>query len=184
MKLRQKVAVSYDETFFVVRNDSGFYEIYDFKDDYDVVLNQAIFIGYNDYRRGATTSDDKAFFVSMSNSRDKHNIAKVVIEEGEYDLVTDKDGSSDNHVDFALLHAKYNRMLTIAVRNTTNYFLQLRAIDDLRIIDEFPLRFNFTVAEYKLLGSSEWDLNFALGLRVKSISYDLRNDTILIAMKI
>jgi hypothetical protein len=52
MKGRKFVAVSYDENFFVLKNDTGFYEIYNLDDEYDVKLKSSIFVSYNDYRKG------------------------------------------------------------------------------------------------------------------------------------
>lgn len=130
------------------------------------------------------TTDDKYLFVSMFNSRDKHNIAKLDISEGQFTLVTEKDGSSDTFLDFNLFHAKYNRLITLSIRGTNNYYLQLRSLEDLSIISEIPIRLNFTVLEYKLVGSSDWDLTFGLAARNKPYAYDLEIDTKILMFKV
>ena len=97
----------------------------------------------------------------MSNPRNIHNIAKVIVEEGQFVLITDADGISDNHIDFNIFSAETDRMIVLALRDTT-YVLQLRTISNLTIIHEIPLKFNFTVFNYKLVGSRDWGLTFGL----------------------
>jgi hypothetical protein len=80
-------------------------------------------------------------------------------------FVTDEDGSSKNQKDFTLFEAKLNRMVTLAVKDKS-YYLQLRTIDSLRLVDEFPLSFGFSIMDYKLVGSIEWELTFGLGLKL------------------
>jgi hypothetical protein len=105
MKNRQYVAVSYDETFFVLRNDTGFYEFYALDEEYDIKLNSTLFINLNDHQKGMLTNDDKYLFVSLSNPRDKYNVAKVDIAKRTFSLVIDSDGSSDNQIDFNLFES-------------------------------------------------------------------------------
>lgn len=47
LRQRQKVAVSNNESFFVVRNDTGYYEFYRIGDDYDITRFQAIYVSFN-----------------------------------------------------------------------------------------------------------------------------------------
>jgi hypothetical protein len=72
-------------------------------------------------------------------------------------------------------------MVTLAVKSN-NYYLQLRTIDSLRLVDEFPLNFGFSIMDYKLVGSIEWDLTFGLGLKVEESSY--HNDSKLYMYKV
>jgi hypothetical protein len=178
MKSRQQIAVSYDETFFVLRNDAGFYEFYTLDEKYDVKLWSVVFINNNDHRKGMLTNDDKYLFVSLSNPRDKHDIAKIDIAAGEFSLVIDSDGSSDNQLDFTLLDSQLNRFITLTVRNK-NYYLQLRTVDSLQLLHEQLLQFDFAVLEYKLVGSVEWGTSFAVAVRTLPYSYDLENDSTL-----
>jgi hypothetical protein len=172
MKSRQQIAISYDETFFVLRNDTGFYEFYTLDEKYDVKLRTAVFVNYNDHRKGMLTNDDKYLFVSLSNPRDKHDMAKIDIAAGEFSLVIDSDGSSDNQMDFTLLDSQLNRFITLAARNK-NYYLQLRTVDSLQLLHEQLLQFDFAVLEHKLVGSVEWGTSFAVAVRTLPISYDL-----------
>ena len=114
------------------------------------MFDKTVFVSYNDAKKGQMASDDQSMFLSMSNPREKYDIAKLDIKEGEYVLVTDEDGVSDNQVDFHLFDSKYNRFVTIAIRNT-RYYLQLRAIDDLTIVQEVAL--NVTGVEFKFVGN-------------------------------
>lgn len=114
------------------------------------MFNQTVFVSYNDAKKGQMVSDDTSMFLSMSNPRDKFDIAKIDIKEGEYVLVTDEDGVSDNQMDFHLFDAKYNRFVTIAIRNS-RYYLQLRVIEDLSLIQEVAL--NVTGVEFKFVGN-------------------------------
>ena len=107
-------------------------------------------MSYNDLKKGEMVSDDQSLFISMSNPREKYDIAKVDIKEGEYVLVTDEDGVSDNQMDFHLFDAKYNRLVTVAIRNSRHY-LQLRSIDDLSLVQEVAL--NVTGVEFKFVGN-------------------------------
>ena len=52
-------------------------------------------------------------------------------------------------------------MIVLALKGVS-YVLQLRTISNLTIIHELPLKFNFTVINYKLVGSRDWGLNFGL----------------------
>jgi hypothetical protein len=122
------------------------------------------------------TDDDKYLFLAMSNPRDKHNVAKVDVAKGDFTLVIDTDGSSDNHFDFTLLASKYDRFLSLAVRNN-DYFLQLRSVSTMQLFHELPLSFGFRVLEYKLIGGSEWGLTFALGVRTLPYASDLEKDS-------
>lgn len=118
----------------------------------------------------------------MSNTRSKHDVAKVDIQAGEFYFVTDQDGTSDNQFDFALFHTSHNRLVTLEFRGTS-YYLQLRTLDTLSFIHEFPLKFD-SVAEYKLISSNEWALTFGLATRIKPYYYDLENDTKLYLFKV
>jgi hypothetical protein len=133
MKARQDIAVSYDETFFVLRNETGFYEVYSLDHNYDVKIMSTVLINSNDHRKGMLTADDKYLFVSLSNPRDKHDVAKVDIATGEFTLVTDSDGSSDNQMDFTLFDSNFDRFVTLAVRNKA-YFVQLRSVGSLQLL--------------------------------------------------
>lgn len=115
-----------------------------------MVFNKTVFVSYNAAKKGQMVSDDTSMFISMSNPREKYDIAKLDIKEGEYVLVTDEDGTSDNQVDFHLFDGKYNRFVTIAIRNS-RYYLQLRAIDDLSLVQELAL--NVTGVEFKFVGN-------------------------------
>lgn len=52
--------------------------------------------------------------------------------------------------------------MIILARKGTDYVLQLRKISDLTLIHEFPLSFNFTVLNIKLIGSIQWGLTFTV----------------------
>jgi hypothetical protein len=62
--------------------------------------------------------------------------------------------------------------VTLAVRDQ-KYYIQLRAINDLSLVDE--LHIDFKALEYKFVGNVEWDLTFGLGLKLRSDWY--RNDS-------
>jgi hypothetical protein len=72
-------------------------------------------------------------------------------------------------------------MVTLAVKDKS-YYLQLRTIDSLRLVDEFPLSFGFSIMDYKLVGSIEWNLTFGLGIKVEESSY--HNDSKLYMYKV
>jgi hypothetical protein len=71
--------------------------------------------------------------------------------------------------------------VTLAVRDQ-KYYIQLRAINDLSLVDEFPFSFNLMVFEYKFVGNVEWDSTFGLGLKLRSDWY--RNDSKLVMFKV
>jgi hypothetical protein len=71
--------------------------------------------------------------------------------------------------------------VTLVVRDQ-KYYIQLRAINDLSLVDELPFISNLMVLEYKFVGNVEWDLTFGLGLRLRSDSY--RNDSKLVMFKV
>lgn len=119
----------------------------------------------------------------MTNTKNKNDIAKVDIKKGEFYLITDKFGSSENQLDFALFHSMYNRFVTLEVRGTS-YYLQLRKLDSLDFLNEYQLNFDFPIAEYKLISGNDWNLTFGLALRIAPYSYDLENDTKLLLFKI
>lgn len=81
--------MSNDETFLVTRNDSGYYEFYRIGDDFSINRFQSIYLSFNDIKKGKLTSDGKNLIVSMTNTRNKNDIAKVDIKNGEFYLVTD-----------------------------------------------------------------------------------------------
>lgn len=176
LKGRRGIAISNDETFFATRNDSGYYEFYRIGEDFSVNRFQSIYLSFNDLKKGKLTSDGKNLLVSMTNTRSKNDIAKIDIKEGEFYLITDQFGNSDNQFDFALFHAKYNRLVTLEFRGTS-YYLQLRQLDSLDFVDEYQLKFDFQIAEYKLISGNDWNLTFGLALRTAPYAYDLENDT-------
>ena len=53
------------------------------------MFDKTVFVSYNDAKKGQMASDDQSMFLSMSNPREKYDIAKLDIKEGEYVLVTD-----------------------------------------------------------------------------------------------
>lgn len=183
LKGRKGIAISNDESFFATRNDSGYYEFYRIGEDLSVNRFQSLYLSFNDLKKGKLTSDDKNLFVSMTNTRNKNDIAKIDIKEGEFYLITDQFGNSDNQFDFALFHARYNRLVTLEFRGTS-YYLQLRSLDSLGFVDEYQLKFDFQIAEYKLLSGNDWNLTFGLALRIAPYAYDLENDTKLFIFKI
>lgn len=77
----------------------------------------------------------------------------------------------------------YNRFVTMEFRGTS-YYLQLRKLDSLDILDEYQLKFDFQIAEYKLISGNDWNLTFGLALRIAPYSYELENDTKFLLFKI
>jgi hypothetical protein len=104
------------------------------------------------------------------------------VRNGKFTYLTETDGNATNQMDFNLFHIQHNRVVTL-VRGKSNNYLQLRTIDDLKVVDEFPLHVNFTVYEYKLIGNTEWGLSFGLALKNK-VNQNYYNDTILKMFKI
>lgn len=51
-------------------------------------------------------------------------------------------------------------------------------------MDEYQLKFDFQIAEYKLISGNDWNLTFGLALRIAPYAYDLENDTKLYMFKI
>lgn len=82
LKGRKGIAISNDETFFAARNDSGYYEFYRIGEDFSVNRFQSIYLSFNDLKKGKLTSDGKNMLVSMTNTRNKNDIAKIDIKEG------------------------------------------------------------------------------------------------------
>lgn len=180
---RKGIALSNDETFFAARNDSGYYEFYRIGEDFSVKSFQSVFVSSLELRKGKLTSDDKNLLVAVTDKRDKNNIAKIDIKEGKFLLITDQFGNSDNQHDFALFHARYNRLVTMEFRGTS-YYLQLRQLDSLDLLDEYQLKFDFQIAEYKLISDNDWNLTFGLALRIAPYAYDLEKDTKLFMFKV
>lgn len=89
------------------------------------------------------------------------NIAKIIVEKGEFSLVKDSEGNPDNHIDFNLFAADTDRMVVLVLKGA-EYALQLRSVSNLSIIHEIPVSFNFTVLQIKLVGTIEWGLTFAV----------------------
>lgn len=58
-------------------------------------------------------------------------------------------------------------MIVLALKGTT-HLLQLRTISTLKIIHELPLKFNYTVLNYKLVGNKDWGLTFGLSTQFQT----------------
>jgi hypothetical protein len=101
----------------------------------------------------------------MSNSNE-HRVERVNTHDYAVFAVTDEDGCSNIQMDFTLFEAKLDRFVTLVVKNKI-YYLQLLTIENFTLIDEFPLSFDFSIMDYKLVGSIEWELTFGLGLKLK-----------------
>jgi hypothetical protein len=100
-------------------------------------------------------------FVVMRTPKKLLNIAKIDVDKEEFSFVKDSEGSADNHIDFNIFKAGTNRMIVLAIKDSS-YTLQLRTISDLSVVHEIPLSLNFTILQIKLVGSIEWGLIFAV----------------------
>lgn len=171
---RTKIAVSYDESFFVLRSQLGFFEFYDIGEDLEISLKKSVLVGkeFSSIKKGATTTDDAFVFASMMNTRDQSDVAKVDPSTGKCTFMAGSQIATKSLLDFNLFEAKYNRLVTLEQRESSKYFLQLRAVSNLSIISEYPLAFDFPILEGKLVGSPEWNLTFAVALRVNPYRLD------------
>ena len=78
--------------------------------------------------------------------------------------------------------------MIVLAQKGTEYVLQLRTISNLTIIHEFPLSFDFTVLNIKLIGNIEWGLTFAVTAQYlndyyadadsKLFQFDIKDDKI------
>lgn len=88
----------------------------------------------------------------------------------------DEKGNFSQVVDFHLLDAKQDYMLTVEQFQYRSNILRLRKISDMSIVHDFMLSYSFPVDGYKLIGSIDWDHYFGLAIKTKRTSYDLEND--------
>jgi hypothetical protein len=164
----------------VAKNSKGAYQFISVEEGFKFIVRQSVYINEGSLRKGEYTSNDRYLFLAIDNSGG-HSIVRVNTQNYAVTFVTDEDGSSKNQKDFTLFEANLNRMVTLAVKDKS-YYLQLRTIDSLRLVDEFPLSFGFSIMDYKLVGSIEWDFTFGLGIKVEESSY--RNDSKLYMYKV
>ncbi len=77
-----------------------------------------MFVDKNSHQKGELTNDDASLFVSTLNTNTSESfIAKIDVKTQTFKLLTDREGNSDNQLDFNLFDIKYNRVVTLSLRN-------------------------------------------------------------------
>lgn len=130
MKSRVFVTTSNDETFFVLRNGSGFFEFYSLNQNYNISLRNSLFVNKYEFKSGALTADDRFLFLASYSLDNKFNVAKIDVPTQQLTFIADSDGSIETQMDFALFHPSYDRLVTLAKRKS-GVFLQLRKFSTL-----------------------------------------------------
>ncbi len=125
-------------------------------------------IDRNTFKKGGITNDDRNLLVSTFNTETGQNyIAKLDLKAKKIDVLSDKSGDTDKQIDFNLFDSKYNRFVTLVAQGQ-DYFIQLRSLEDLAILDEYPIHSDSKILALKLIGSISWDLSFSLVLKTSS----------------
>jgi hypothetical protein len=110
------------------------------------------------------TNNDKTLFISTRSTLDNtYSIVKVDLDTETKSIVKDEDGNATNLVDFHPFDAKLDLFITVVARSHGNYYIQLRRISDLVVIDDYRHPFN-EITDIRVIGNIEWGFNFAVAL--------------------
>lgn len=139
--------------------------------------------GSTDLSSGSFSSDGKYLFTSLSFP--STGVIRVNLNANSSSLIADSDGTTNNQLDHILLKGASSVLITICSRSS-QYYLLLRDIESLKIVQEYPLNYNFTVLGVKLVGT--WGSSFAVIAKKKSDNssndsqvhmFDLQDNTII-----
>jgi hypothetical protein len=129
------VAVSNDESFVILKTNTGFYEFYSVTNNYELIFEKSVKISRYTLKKGVILTDDKTLIISICYSSAICNIVVIDVESLSFVYVADQDGSVNNQFDFHVFDAKYDLFITLIIRNSL-YYMQLRSISNLTLFDE------------------------------------------------
>ena len=84
-------------------------------------------------------------------------------------------------MDFHAFDAASNKLVTLAIKDISNYEIQLRNLDDSQIIDKFQLSpdfFDTEIKDIKLVSSLDWGLRFSIAAQYKTSTEGSNDSTI------